>query len=82
VVCVAAGIGLAGLGVWTCYSGGLLRGLAWLGPSYFWLLFECLGCNLSLGLVAVWAIRVGCCVGLLGLGLVIFGCCLSVWVAI
>jgi hypothetical protein len=55
VVCVAAGIGLAGLGVWTCYSGGLLRGLAWLGPGYFWLLFECLGCSLSLGLVAVWA---------------------------
>jgi hypothetical protein len=33
--CVVAGIGLAGLAVWTCYSGGLLRGLAWLGPGYF-----------------------------------------------
>jgi hypothetical protein len=33
--CVVAGIGLAGLAEWTCYSGGLLRGLAWLGPGYF-----------------------------------------------
>jgi hypothetical protein len=53
--------GLCSCWDWACwawsvgYSGGLLRGLAWLGPSYFWLLFECLGCNLSLGLVAVWA---------------------------
>ena len=35
---VAAGIGLA---VWTCYSGGLLRGLTWIGPGYFF------GCCLS-----------------------------------
>jgi hypothetical protein len=30
-------------------------GLLGLGLVIFWLLFECLGCSLSLGLVAVWA---------------------------
>ena len=62
----------AGLALWTCYSDGLLRGLAWLGLGYFFgLLFECLGCSLSLGLVAVWVAGSYLVLFLCGLGLAV-----------